>query len=1041
MSTAFAGAGGPALRLRGSTYPILLPKLSDPRLHLATVIVTLQVLGQVAFDFRLSIAQILVSVLTCAVLEMGIAFRRHRVILWPASALLTGNGVAFILRVPGTEHGDWWSLNGWWVFAGTAAVSLLSKYVIRFRGRHVFNPSNFGLVLCFLVLPVTVAEPLDFWWGPMSPWLALALALIVAGGFAILSRLRLVAIAVGFWLAFAAGIGVLAATGHEMTASWHLGPITGWEFWRLLVFSPEILVFLFFMITDPRTVPEGRAARRAFGVAVGLASVLLIAPHTSEYSSKVAVLGALALVCAARPLFALLRSRERFLSLAERGRIGVPARLPVAGALCLGAAAGFAGLVFLAGTPARPAETAASASHMASGDIEEVVVLPSPGVATRLEQSTAREIVGAALAGLGDGPAYDVDRASVTLEPGTHQGPPTILATLTGTGLDPGPASFERTFELALVDDSFVVVRERAAAPGARSASTAPGALPRLPSPTGFVAPGLIDRAKAAGLRFRHGSFNFAVTASDPVAMMGGGLCWLDYDADGWLDLYVVNSYSEQDVGRWKRAGGLPRSALFRNVEGRFVDVSRRSGADLELRGNGCVAADLDVDGDTDLFVTSATYGALLWNDGDGTFTEGARPAGISEYGWHAGAAVGDVNGDRLPDLVVSGYTNLNAPDTNSFEGFPGSYQGVRDLLYLNEGARGRGRPTFREVGVQAGLEPEALEHGLGVVLSDLDGDGRLDVYVANDGDPNRLYLNVPRPGGAAADPTGLGFRLREVAGREGVADPNAGMGIAVADYDGDAQSDLLVTNSRNQGHAVYRGRPRGSSVQTFADTRGSFARAFGRSFTGWGASWIDLDLDTDLDLVLANGQVPLASLTDDAEPIQVIENLTVRGHTARFVSSFGRSGPNERRRINGRGLAAADFDNDGDLDVAINSIGGPLVLLENTKATGNWLTLDLRGAQPGARVTAVLPGGRRLVREAHAGGSYLSSEDPRVHFGLGKAATVRELIVRFPDGTRTRVTDVARDQVVVVDPPLRRSGVARREGLSRRPRLPRSRS
>src|SRR5881275_48281 len=149
---ALAAAGRPTLRIRGTSYPVLLPTVSDPRLHLAAVIVSLQVLGQAAFGFRLSIAQILVSLATCAALEVGIALWRQRVIMWPASALLTWNGVAFILRVPGTRHGDWWSTRGWWIFAGTAAVSLLSKYVIRVRGRHLFNPSNFGLVACFLVL-------------------------------------------------------------------------------------------------------------------------------------------------------------------------------------------------------------------------------------------------------------------------------------------------------------------------------------------------------------------------------------------------------------------------------------------------------------------------------------------------------------------------------------------------------------------------------------------------------------------------------------------------------------------------------------------------------------------------------------------------------------------------------------------------------------------------------------------------------------------------------------------------------------------------
>ena len=167
-ASAVVDAGKPVVRIRGTAYPVLLPTVRDPRLHLAAVIISLQVLGQTSFDFSLSIAQILVSVLTCAVLEVAITFRTQRVLMWPASALLTGNGVAFILRVPGTEHGDWWSMNGWWIFAGTAAISLLSKYVIKFRGSHVFNPSNFGLVLCFLLLGPERADPLDFWWGPMS---------------------------------------------------------------------------------------------------------------------------------------------------------------------------------------------------------------------------------------------------------------------------------------------------------------------------------------------------------------------------------------------------------------------------------------------------------------------------------------------------------------------------------------------------------------------------------------------------------------------------------------------------------------------------------------------------------------------------------------------------------------------------------------------------------------------------------------------------------------------------------------------------------
>src|SRR3954454_261792 len=179
MSATAAPAAGPALVIRSRSYPLLLPKLSDPRLHLAAVIISLQVLGQVAFDFDLSIAQILIAIGTCAVLEVAIAFRSHQVLMWPASAMLTGNGVAFILRVPGTEHGDWWSLHGWWIYALTAGGGLLSKYVIRIGGRHFFNPSNIGLALCFIVLGRTRAEPLDFWWGPMSVRLGFAPGIIV----------------------------------------------------------------------------------------------------------------------------------------------------------------------------------------------------------------------------------------------------------------------------------------------------------------------------------------------------------------------------------------------------------------------------------------------------------------------------------------------------------------------------------------------------------------------------------------------------------------------------------------------------------------------------------------------------------------------------------------------------------------------------------------------------------------------------------------------------------------------------------------------
>jgi Na+-translocating ferredoxin:NAD+ oxidoreductase RnfD subunit len=1030
------------VRIRGTAYPVLLPTLRDPRLHLAGVIVTLQVLGQTAFDFRLSIAQILVSLLTCAVLEVSIAFRRQHVIMWPASALLTGNGVAFVLRVPGTEHGDWWSLHGWWIFAGTAAVALLSKYVITFRGRHVFNPSNFGLVLCFLLLGPERADPLPFWWGPMSIWLAIAIALIVGGGLAILSRLRLVGIAVGFWLTFAAGVAVLAAVGHEMTAAWHLGPITGWELWRVLVTSPEILVFLFFMITDPRTIPSSDLGRRAYAIAVGFLAVLLIAPWTTEFAHKVAVLGALAIACGARPLLAMARG-DRLTGAVDRLR-----SRPRSVRLGLGGLAVLAGgaLLAVAGLPSQGSTAVAAPSRPTTPP--DVTLVASPGFQP-IDRATARRIARELVADLSSAAAalrtrnrdtatqgatgewlaqlwgtieaarettidvatYYAEHVGIRLRASGGQGPPVVVATLSGTtrtstySASPTrpvrrgePRAVVRTFELVMSGRRYLV----SAAPSERIARS-----PAAPTSASFT---LTDVAPSVGLDFRHGAFRSG-PSGDETAMMGGGLCWLDYDGDGWLDLYVVNGYAESDIPGFDERRGLPRSRLFRNVNGSFQDVTASSGAGLAVRGSGCVAADLDGNGATDLLVTTAgydagrdAYDALLWNDGHGRFTEGAWTAGIRSHGWHTGAAVADVNADGRLDVFVAGYTDPNHELPGSAAGFPANHEAVRDLLYLNVGGPGA-HPRFREVGRAAGLERSGLDHGLGALFTDVDRDGRLDLYVANDLDPNRLYLNVPRVGGVTADPRGLGFSYVEVGRSQGVDDPNAGMGVAMGDYSGDGLEDLFVTNSRGQLHAVYQAR----DANPFADVRPQFTRALGQRFTGWGVTWADLDLDGSLELAIANGAIPVTSVAKDAERLQVVSTA---GGKVRALD-VGAVAPR-----NGRGLAAADYDNDGDVDLAVGSIGGRLQLLRNDGATGHWLEVELSPFVPGTRVTVVLGDGRGLVREARAGSSYLSSEDPRLHFGLGDASRVREIVVRYPNGVTTQLDGTAVDRLVTVNRP-----------------------
>jgi Na+-translocating ferredoxin:NAD+ oxidoreductase RnfD subunit len=370
---------GRVIHLGGHTIPAVGPSWRDPRLHLAAVIVSLQVLGQVALHFPLSIAQIMVSILTCAILEVGITLWRHKILMWPASALLTGNGVALLLRVVGTRHGDWWSLHGAGYFALAAAISLLSKHLLRWRGRHVFNPSNLGLVVVFLAFGTRIVNPQDLWWGPMSVGLGLALALIVIGGVTIVVRLRMLALVAAFWLTFAAATGLVTASGHCMVARWSLNPVCGGSFWWVLALSPEILVFMFFMITDPKTTPSGRVAQVVYGAAVGFLAALAAAPAHTEFWTKVGVLSALVVICALRPLLERLlpaagSQADRLGSWIMRGPGGL--RGAVLGlAVPLAAAAA----LVAAGLPARPAAATTASSLPVP---RPSVAVPAPSVPT-----------------------------------------------------------------------------------------------------------------------------------------------------------------------------------------------------------------------------------------------------------------------------------------------------------------------------------------------------------------------------------------------------------------------------------------------------------------------------------------------------------------------------------------------------------------------------------------------------------------------------------------------------------------------------------
>ncbi len=518
--------------------------------------------------------------------------------------------------------------------------------------------------------------------------------------------------------------------------------------------------------------------------------------------------------------------------------------------------------------------------------------------------------------------------------------------------------------------------------------------------------------ASDVGLDFTQGAFRWG-TSGDPIAMMGGGVCWIDYNNDGWLDLYAVNSYATEEAGRWEQeAGGLPTSALYRNDEGTFIDVSEEAGMAVVMRGNGCVAADFNMDGNADLYVTTSRVNLLFWNNGDGTFTEGAEAAGVDMYGWQTATSVGDINLDGWPDLFVAGYVDVNNRIPDATMGFPNTNLGVRDLFFVSEGETEDGFVSFVEVGETVGLETEDFEYGLGALLSDFDSDGDLDLFVANDTNPNRLYENILLPD----DPEGIGFRFEEIGQDAQIDDQNSGMGVASGDFNADGQFDIVITNMGDQFHSLYANQAASDQLAFANATTDIGIDGFGVGWTGWGISWADYDLDTDVDLSIINGGIPVLDLAEDGMEMQLYVNQTAQGEAGAFAEYREVTGSVDIGPIIGRGSATADYDNDGDLDIVINSIGSDLILLENQETAGNWLTVDLGSFAPGTLVTATLEDGQTLAREVHAGSSYLSSEDARCHFGLGASDEVAELRVQWPDGEETMIENVSANQILEIE-------------------------
>lgn len=512
------------------------------------------------------------------------------------------------------------------------------------------------------------------------------------------------------------------------------------------------------------------------------------------------------------------------------------------------------------------------------------------------------------------------------------------------------------------------------------------------------------DVAQSVGIDFEHNAFETDIFA-DPVAMMGGGVCWIDYDKDGWLDIYWVNSYAEDEVDYWLENGGLPQNTLYRNANGVFVDVSEETQTNLSMRGNGCIVADFNNDGWNDIFITADGDNALLLNNDTHQFEEVGELAGLNAPEWNSASAVADLNNDGWLDLFVGSYLDFDNPIPNPIGAFPQDYYGIPDHLYLNNGLNAEGVPTFTDITRELGLHID--ERTLGAIFSDLDHDNDLDLYIANDGQPNRLYLNE-------ASDNEYGFTFVDTYDTSGVNDRGSGMGVTSGDWTGDSRFDLMVTNWDRELNAIYRNNIDETGYPNFIYSTYRIGMVgLGNNMTGWGVHFADLDHDTDLDLLTVNGRVPVVNFETDAELIRLYGNRLVEGYEGQFREWTQLVGLDDIGTRMARGSALADFDNDGDLDLAINSIGGSATLLQNQEPSGNWLMVDFDESLAGTRLTATLADGTILEREVHIGSSYLASEDPRVHFGLGENTVIQSLLIRYVTGETLLLETISANQML----------------------------
>jgi hypothetical protein len=517
------------------------------------------------------------------------------------------------------------------------------------------------------------------------------------------------------------------------------------------------------------------------------------------------------------------------------------------------------------------------------------------------------------------------------------------------------------------------------------------------------------DVTAAAGVRFKHTSG--AAGKKYLPETMGSGLAFLDADGDGRPDLFLVNSKA------WTPTPGRRSpSALYRNNgDGTFADVTKAAGLDVELYGQGASSADYDNDGKADLYVTALGGNKLFHNLGGGRFADVTAKAGVGAGGFSSSSIWFDYDRDGRLDLYVTRYVEWS-PEKDLFctlDGrtksycTPESYRGESPILYRN-----KGDGTFEDVTAKAGLgNPKAK--ALGVAMLDENGDGWLDLFVANDTQPNNLYRN--NGNGTFTDVgTTAGIAFSEA----GVA--RAGMGTDAADYDLSGRPSLVIGNFSNEMMALYHNEGGGLYIDEAPTSAIGQASLLTLSF---GCFFFDHDLDGWLDIFAANGHV-----ADDIERVQPKVRYAQPPHLfrnvdgKRFEAVTSQLGPALQRPVVARGAAYADFDGDGDLDLALTTNNGPAYLFRNDGGNRNhWLRIRTRGTRAnrdgiGARVTVTLPDGRKPWLLVKTGSSYLSQSELPLTFGLGPHAKAPRVEVAWPGGATDVLTDVAANQAIIVE-------------------------